>query len=273
MGKLIQFWQKDIINKLIVLVVLVILLVAGTLIYILAVPPGGRSLRDSFFPTPTLSTDEIFKRGEQTATAVAMLTQAAVVPTITTMPFTPMAAVLEATETATAAGPEPSATGTPPQPLETATPAPTASATRRAVSASANCPPQAGEQTGKVLEIIDVRTIRVLIGDLVYVVRYIGVEPPQDANFADMSRIVNADLVYAKEVKLYAEGAGSADIDDANRLLRYVVVGETLLVNQELISEGWARASDSVYACAGDFLQAEQDAKSGLRGTWKGNSP
>jgi endonuclease YncB( thermonuclease family) len=126
------------------------------------------------------------------------------------------------------------------------------------------------EQVGKVLEVVDGNTIRVLINDLVYVVRYIGVDLPQDPNFTDLSRYTNGEIVYAKEVKLYAEGA---DVDENNRLLRYVVVGDSILANQELIRRGLATAAKSSFACAARFLAAEADAKTDRSGIWKVSQP
>jgi endonuclease YncB( thermonuclease family) len=275
MGKLIQFWQKDIINKLIVLVGFVIILTLGTLIYLLATTPRGKTIIASFYPTPTLSVDEIFRIGEQTATAEAEQTSTAMIPTITTMPMTPMAmtptpsSTPTVTATATATSSEPTA---PAAPAATSTPggASSNSPTGSPVPISGDCPPRMNEQVGKVLEVVDGNTIRVLINDLVYVVRYIGVDLPQDPNFTDLSRYTNGEIVYAKEVKLYAEGA---DVDENNRLLRYVVVGDSILANQELIRRGLATAAKSSFACAARFLAAEADAKTDRSGIWKVSQP
>jgi endonuclease YncB( thermonuclease family) len=92
------------------------------------------------------------------------------------------------------------------------------------------------------------------------------VDAPQDPNFTDLSRFINGEIVYAKEVKLYSEGA---DVDENNRLLRYVVVGDSILANQQLIRRGLGTAATSSYACAAQFQAAEQDAKKDRSGIWQ----
>ncbi len=280
MGKLIQFWRKDAINKLIALVVLVIIVVLGVLVAILANPPGGKSFVDRFLPTATMSVGDVFKNSELTATAKSDLTRTATIPTITTMPFTPMVTSTSAATPSPAAKP-PVPTSTPvaitntPAATQTATLSLAPSKTPLAntittsptpIPMSGECPPRKNEQVGKVLEIVDGATIRVLIGDLVYVVRYIGLSLPEDPNFADLSRVSNGQLVFAKEVKLYPDGV---DKDEANRLLRYVLTADQVLVNQELIHQGLAGAVNSPYSCAKQFLSVEQDAKDKHSGMWK----
>jgi endonuclease YncB( thermonuclease family) len=278
MGNLIKFWRKDIINKLIVVVGLVIVLTLGIQIYILTATPGGEAFMARFRPTQTLSVDQIFRLGEQTATAEAASTSRAFIPTITTMPMTPrvispsgtptasVTAAAQATQTPTTA-----ATSTPTTaPSSTLAAGPSVTPTSKPVSASGSCPSRKNEQVGKVLEVIDGNTVRVLINDLVYVVRYIGVDVPKDPNFTDLSRFINGELVYAKEIKLYSEGT---DADENNRLLRYVVVNDSTLVNQELIRRGLATAATSSYVCAADFQAAEQAAKTDRSGLWQVSQP
>jgi endonuclease YncB( thermonuclease family) len=270
MGKLIRFWQKDTLNKLIALVVLVIILAVGTQVYLLLATPGGKTFLASFIPTPTPSVDEIFKLGAETSTAEVLLTSSALIPTITTMPFTPMASLLTPTLTPTPAnllsGPtDPASTLVP-----ATAPAPSSTPTRKPTSPTGKCLPAKDAQAGKVVDVVDGNTVRVLIGDLVYVVRYIGVNVPQDPAYAQVSAATNAQLVYAKEIKLYAEGT---DKDESNRLLRYVVVADSTLVNQELIRRGLATADTSTYACSSDFTAAEQDARTDRAGMWKTIQP
>ena len=278
MGKLLQFWRQDIINKLIMLVGLVIFLTLGTLVYILVATSGGKTLIASFNPTPTLSIEEIFARGEQTATAEIGLTLSAVVPTITTLPFTPLAPEASRTPTSTPSLPQ-EATATPGL---TETPAPSPTGTAAATStpgtqptaarpvSSTTCYPKKNPQVGKVLEIIDTATVRVLMNDLVYVVRYIGVQPPPDQINADLSRYTNAELVYAREITLYSDGA---DMDENSRLLRYAITAEGNLVNQDLIGRGLATALEGSYSCATDFLASEQAARMDKLGMWKPLQP
>jgi endonuclease YncB( thermonuclease family) len=141
---------------------------------------------------------------------------------------------------------------------------------RTPLAASGSCLPEKEAQAGTVVDIVNGNTVRVLIGDLVYAVRYIGVVAPEDPNFAQLSSYQNSQLVYLKKVKLYAE---DKDKDESNRLLRYVVVGDSLLVNQELIRLGVATAATSTYGCSIEFSAAEQDARANHVGMWKANQP
>ena len=269
MRRLFDFWQKDIINKLIVLVLILITAAVIVQAYWLAATPAGKLLVGRFYPTPTLSVEDLFLVSQATSTAKAQQTAAAIVPTITTMPFTPMPQ-FSATPTSTAAAPSaPAITHTvTPLPIYTSTPEPTVS---EAVAAGENCLPEKPAQVGKVLEVVDGNTVRVMIEELVYTVRYIGVEVPEDATFAQLSAYKNGELVYAKEVQLFADGP---DTDDSNRLRRYVVMDD-MLVNQEMIRLGLATIAEPVppFRCASTFSAAEQAAKKDLAGLWKAAQP
>jgi peptide/nickel transport system permease protein len=115
------------------------------------------------------------------------------------------------------------------------------------------CIPDNPSQTGRVVEIIDGNTVKVLIGEYVYVVRYIGIDVP---NMSDPegteAAFKNADLVYRKDVTLIPD---QTDQDARGRLLRYVLIGDTF-INYELIAKGFARAADAPLnsACA-EFFQ------------------
>lgn len=262
MQAFLRFWRKDAVNKLIVLVVVLMIAVAGIQLYLLFGTPRGQALLSNIQPTATLSVEELFQRGEATKTASVQQTLAAVVPTITTMPFTPM--VMSPTPTATMA-PRLDPTFTP---TFAGTPFPTQ--TRTPAALSDDCPPGKEYQQGKVVEVIDGNTIRVLVDDLVYVVRYLGVDLPENLTMAQLSTVQNGQWVFMKEVKLFSDGD---DKDASNRLLRYVVVGESLLVNQELIRQGYATASTTTYSCAARFSAAENEAKMEKQGLWQGNQP
>jgi endonuclease YncB( thermonuclease family) len=272
MGKLLQFWRKDIINKLIVLVLLLVIVVMVTQVYFLVGTREGKTLLSSFIPTPTLSVNKIFLSGAATTTAEAELTRTAIIPTITTRPFIPKVQPSSPSKTSTGSKPLPSATFA----LPTSTSTPTllktfgSTPTRTSTSRSGNCLPNKEPQMGKVVDIISGTTVRVLIGDLVYVVRYLGVVAPQSPNFAQLSQYQNGQMVYLKNVKLYAE---DIDKDESNRLLRYVVVGDSTLVNQDLILRGLATAATSSYGCSAEFSASEQSAKTNHIGLWQTNQP
>ncbi|HMD79948.1 MAG TPA: ABC transporter permease, partial [Anaerolineales bacterium] len=65
-----------------------------------------------------------------------------------------------------------------------------------------SCIPANPPLTAKVLEIVDGNTIKIYMNDLVYVVRYIGVEVPQDSVNAMNAFLDNSELVFRKDVIL-----------------------------------------------------------------------
>jgi micrococcal nuclease len=90
-----------------------------------------------------------------------------------------------------------------------------------------------------VVDVIDGDTIDVNIGGSVYRVRYIGVNTPEaDELCSTEATTANAALVEGQAVELVKD---MSEIDQYNRLLRYVYVGETF-VNAELVRQGWAEA-------------------------------
>ena len=147
---------------------------------------------------------------------------------------------------------------------------PSVTPTRRPTSPGGQCLPKDSAQSGKVLDVVDGATIKVLIGDLMYVVRYIGVKVPDDPTAAQLSTVTNGQLVFSKAVKLYVDGP---EKDEANRLLRYVVVDDATVVNQAIIRAGMATAVDGSYGCVANFSGAEQDAMAEHVGIWKTSKP
>lgn len=290
MKNFIKFWQRDIINKMIVLLVLVLALGMAGLGFVVIKMPAGRSLKgvvDEFFPTPTMSAKAVMTRSAQGAMTQAAMATASVPPTITTMPFTPMATTAPATETSlpatsvftlpatqpaisapTATLPAPTATQ-PGQAAPTATappvPAPT-TADATAQAAAVKCIPGSPVQKGKVLDVLDGTTIKVLIDGFAYVVRYIGIEPPANKNFATLAATTNGGLVFAKDITLVAD---AQDKDANGRLLRYVSAGDTF-VNLALIQKGQVSTIDSTpnNACAGVFSDVEKAAREAGVGMW-----
>jgi len=135
------------------------------------------------------------------------------------------------------------------------------------VQASA-CIPDNPPQSGKVLDVIDGNTIKVLINDSAYTVRYIGIEVPRFRPTADYfgqeADFKNAEYVFAKEIILIAD---KVDKDDAGRLLRYVKSGD-VFVNYELVKQGFASAIAGPAACASLFQDAELSAKQLKLGKW-----
>ena len=71
--------------------------------------------------------------------------------------------------------------------------------------------------------------------------RYIGIDTPEQGETGyGPSANKNTELVYGKYVTLIKD---VSEVDQYNRLLRYVVVGD-IFVNYELVRSGLANADD-----------------------------
>jgi endonuclease YncB( thermonuclease family) len=275
MQKFVKFWKKDLVNKLITLVALLIVTAVVVDLVLLMVPKSdGTALLDDFFPTPTLELKVIQTQQAATAEYRSAMATASVPPTVTTMPLKP---VLKATtffqiySTPMLETPQPTITPTLSLPTSTAqaqtpTPSRTPQFPPTTPAAGAACIPNNPPQTGKVVEILDGNTVKVLVNGLVYVVRYIGVKPPADQNYATLTNAKNGELVFLKEVTLTGDGA---DKDPTGRLLRYVSVGD-IFVNLELIRQGLASADDAALqsSCSQVFQDAEAEARAAGMGIW-----
>jgi endonuclease YncB( thermonuclease family) len=254
-----RFWKKDWINKLIIGVVALILLGVSVDFFLLLKPKtsGGTLLKD-LFPTATLPLSVIMTRQAATASYEAAMATASVPPTMTTRPFTPLAFTPTPTATVELRTPSP----TPVPPVQTPTAAPTLSSAEGMACITAD-----RSQTGKVVDVIDGNTIKVLIAGLVYQVRYLGLQAPADETFALAASAVNTDMALFKDATLFSD---KVDTDSLGRLLRYVKVDDTFL-NLELIQQGLATVSDQVdvISCGQVFKAAEQAAIDAHAGMWK----
>ena len=95
----------------------------------------------------------------------------------------------------------------------------------------------------RVIEVLDVRTIRVEVEGELATVRYIGVEPlPAGSDWRPVGVLANAQLVADREVMLEAD---AVDVDEYGRLLRYVYADQNL-VNGLLVRNGLAMPSEPV---------------------------
>ena len=104
------------------------------------------------------------------------------------------------------------------------------------------------------------------MNELVHVVRYIGVEVPQDDIHAMNAYLDNSELVFRKDVILIAD---VVDKDASGRLLRYVLMGDTF-VNLQLLQDGWGKAVDTPpnSSCTQIFEAAEESAIQSAIGIW-----
>lgn len=271
MKNILDFWNKDLINKAMVGILLLLLAgFAGVLYVFFNVPLGdtGQSLGARIFAsaTPTVDMPARFTALAETAMVAKTPAYLRGPATITPIggPFmtdTPT----PATETATAIpGVEISPTPTL-QVTSLASPQPTSASLLdfSGVRCILNVTPQAG----RVLEIVDGVTAKVMIDKLVYTVRYIAVDHPQVTTYADAASAINGQLVWGKDVQLYTDPVVK---DTVGQIYRYVVVGDKL-VNLELLQKGFALAVDLPIgnACYQAFLVAQQTAQSAHLGMWK----
>jgi endonuclease YncB( thermonuclease family) len=247
MKRLRDFWEQDVINKLIVLVSLLLVGMLFVFIYLLANLPGDKSLIDAVSiilpkPSPTHA-DTLNNTPQWTTTPLVFKSTPTFLPTNT--PLLISTQILE--------------TATPAFALTSSTEMVVITLTQELtpeVLVNKSCIPNNPAQTGRVVEVVDGNTVKILIDGLIYVVRYIGVAAPENKFTGKSASQFNSKLVYGKDVSLIAD---VSDKDENGRLLRYVLVGDTF-VNLELIVQKLGTAIDVPpdSACANTFNQAEK---------------
>ncbi len=131
--------------------------------------------------------------------------------------------------------------------------------------------PQAVE--ARVLRVIDGDTIQVRIGNVVELVRYIGINTPEIHHptrgrepYGEAAAAANRALVEGQTVTLAFDAQPR---DRYFRLLAYVWVGDRL-VNAELVKQGYAEAATFPpnVRYAEYFRQLERVAREGRQGLW-----
>lgn len=159
-------------------------------------------------------------------------------------------------------------------PTETQAPIPTDTSqpSQFAAIPGASCIPDNPPQTGRVVDVVDGDTIKVLLDQdgKTYSVRYIGMDTPENTSqieyFGAEATYKNAEMVYGKTVTLIKD---VSETDRYNRLLRYVLVGD-IFVNYELVAQGYANPASYPpdTSCIPTFQAAEQQASSAKLGLW-----
>jgi len=203
--------------------------------------------------TPTLDADEIATYAFETAQVLNAQTQAASSPTIesTLSPTETLVPLLTATDTQV--------------PLPTATDA-------FVPVTGGDCIPNNPPQTGRVVDVVDGDTIKVLLDEdgKTYSVRYIGMDTPENTSqveyFGPEATAKNSELVYGKTVLLVKD---VSETDPYGRLLRYVIVNDEF-INYELVSRGYANTASYPpdIACISTFQRAEDQASAAKLGFW-----
>lgn len=118
--------------------------------------------------------------------------------------------------------------------------------------------------------VIDGDTIDVEIDGQNYRIRYIGMDTPEDTSQVEYcgneASQRNSDLVSGKVITLVKD---VSETDQYDRLLRYVLVGDTF-VNYALVVEGYANAVTYPpdVACEETFREAEREARENCMGCW-----
>lgn len=124
-----------------------------------------------------------------------------------------------------------------------------------------------------MVEVVDGDTIKVDLNGQIYSVRYIGIDCPECKDpskpmetFSLEASQKNRELVENQEVILIKD---VSEYDKYNRLLRYVIVGDTF-VNYELVKQGYAHASTYPpdVACSEFFAEAQNNASTLKLGFW-----
>jgi endonuclease YncB( thermonuclease family) len=131
-------------------------------------------------------------------------------------------------------------------------------------------------QTGRVVEVVDGRTIKVLLdGDgRVFSVRYIGLGSLQGSTSQlplSNSALTNAQLTFHKQATLVRD---ISDADSSGSLLRYVMV-DRVFINYALIAAGYAPAESVApdTACTSAFDAAQRLARAASLGLWAAPTP
>ena len=155
------------------------------------------------------------------------------------------------------------------------TDAPLPTATLAHTAQGASCIPNNPPQTGKVVDVVDGDTIKVLLDQdgQTYTVRYIGMDTPEYTSqvefYGSEAATKNVELVFGKTAQLIKD---VSETDVYGRLLRYVIV-DNIFINYELVAKGYANTASYPpdIACIPTFQGAEQQARATNLGLW--NAP
>jgi len=272
MKTIIDFWKKDIINKLIILVLSALIVGFLAFLYFLFTIPQGSIFYNTFFHAhgniPTLIS--------QAGTATPMPTPTtAFFPSMTPLPA-PTSTGLSSSRLTPFAAATFILSLTPAQIQSTATAAPTllmaTLASTMSNSSAMACIPNRPPQVGRVVGVLDGNTIKVLLDSdgKIYVIRYIGIAVPKYGEtqelYGEVAEAENYTLVFAKNVNMFSD---VSDKDSAGRLLRYVTAGDNF-INLALVQHGLATAFtvQPNTACDAVFQNAEQIARQSQVGRW-----
>jgi len=111
------------------------------------------------------------------------------------------------------------------------------------------------------------------------IVRFIGVDTPETHKpnspvecYGPEASAYTKQRIGSDRVKLVAD-ALTTNRDRYNRLLRYVYLQDGTLLNQELVSRGYAFAYAFPFAKSSDFAKTMQTAQTAKQGLWASCQP
>jgi endonuclease YncB( thermonuclease family) len=140
---------------------------------------------------------------------------------------------------------------------------------------SAGCVPPNERVKGYVVAVPDGGSVRVVIREKTYNVRYIGIQAPKfgltPEPFGSDATRFNSTLLNGEMVILVKD---VTDEDEAGNLLRYVFAGNNF-VNLELARQGLAQAVSTApdTSCDAELQMAQMQAQVERLGQWKDYSP
>lgn len=154
--------------------------------------------------------------------------------------------------------------------LQPPSPSPQFTATPEAAKVkTVACVPAGSVQYGKVLKIVNGTSLLVMIDNVRYVVKYIGLKAPERGEyyFPEVVR-KSAQLIFAKKVALIS---GEIDKDLTGALPRYVLYND-VLINTELLKQGYAFLDPEFTEspCLSTFQSAQKTAQLEKIGVWGG---
>lgn len=130
-------------------------------------------------------------------------------------------------------------------------------------------PPIEGDARGTVTWIYDGDTASVRVGGVDYKVRYLGIDSPEiDMPGHDEATNSNRDLVMGKTVELRKD---VTNVDRYGRLLRYLYLEDGTFVNEAIVQQGWATATDYPPDTAhiDELMNAQEEARREGLGIWE----
>ncbi len=129
--------------------------------------------------------------------------------------------------------------------------------------------------TIRVTRVVDGDTFEVVVNGQTEKIRMLGIDTPESVDprkpvqcFAKEATKKLQELIFEKEIVLTPDFTND-DRDKYNRLLRYVSRPDGLLVNEEMIKEGYAYAYIKFpFERRADYLKLQTEARTMARGLW-----